>query len=260
MNNLPILPAAYRLIHLAQVDSLRDHVQAMAIGGAEEGTVILADRVQYIPVVGESHRVPDGDCDNLHAALVLEPEFPSQRDHETLFVALVSLANAIAIHASPMTVLRFGWPNEIRIAHYRIGSVWLDHGESLGRRWLTVTLTVNVASTSQRDAEEEMSLHQGDGNTRITSRQLFESWTREFIRWINRWDDRGFSDILAQWVTRADVVGCPVSIRQPDGILAGTGDRIDGEGCLVIRQPDRTESRLSPRIFMGWDSPHSVRS
>ncbi len=250
----PELPAAYRLISVEMVENLRDHVQALATDGIEEGTLILADRVRKISPHGPCSYTADGQAGNLHAALVLEPDFPSERDHEILFVALVSLAHAIATHVSPLTALRFGWPNEVRIASYRVGAVWLDRGESAGRRWLTITLTVNVTDTLSHDSQEEMSLHQAEGHSSITPQALFASWAREFIRWINVWDDRGFRHVLDQWKARVDVTDCPVSIQQPGGVIEGVGSRVDEEGRLVIRRKDGTEARLSSRLFLGWES------
>ncbi len=246
----PVLPAAYRLVHLPQVENLRDHAMEAASGGAEEGTLILADGV-LSPPAGEGG-APDTGPGNLHAALVLEPEFSPDRDHEILFVSLVSLCNAIAAHVSPLTALRFGWPNEIRIASYRVGAVWLDRGESSGRRWLTVTLTVNVASVAGSGEPEQMSLHQAEGNDSITPPDLFESWAREFVTWINLWDDRGFGHVLATWNARADVADCPVSIRHAGGTIQGVGTGVDGAGRLIVRREDGTDTKLSSRLFLGW--------
>lgn len=250
----PSLPAAYRLVHLPQVENLRDQVIEAAAGGAEEGTVVLADAVGAEPVGDRDSGPPENGPGNLHAALVLEPESGPDRDHEILFVALVSLCNAIAAHVSPMTALRFGWPNEIRIAAYRIASVWLDRGESAGRRWLTVALTVNVASVPGADEPEQMSLHQAEGNDAIRPPDLFESWAREFITWINLWDDRGFGYVLASWNARADVEDCPVSVRQPGGAIEGMAAGVDGEGRLIVRLKDGAEAKLSSRFFLGWET------
>ena len=248
----PALPAAYRLVHLPQVGSLRDHVTEAASGGAEEGTLFLADAVQSPPSGEGGSGSPDTGAGNLHAALVLEPEFSPDRDHEILFVSLVSLCNAIAAHVSPLTALRFGWPNEIRIASYGIGTVWLDRGESPGRRWLTIALTVNVASVPGSEEPEQMSLHQAEGNASITPLDLFESWAREFVTWINLWDDRGFGYVLGAWNARADVADCRVSIQHAGGAIQGVGAGVDGEGRLVVRREDGTETKLSSRLFLGW--------
>ncbi len=248
----PVLPAAYRLVHLPEVENLRDHAMEAASGGAEEGTLFLADEERSPPAGEGGAGAPDAGPGNLHAALVLEPEFPPDRDHEILFVSLVSLCSAIAAHVSPLTALRFGWPNEIRIASYRVASVWLDRGESSGRRWLTATLAVNVASAPESGEPEQMSLHQAEGNDSITPQDLFESWAREFVSWINLWDDRGFGHVLATWNARADVADCQVSIRHAGGTIQGVGAGVDGEGQLIVRREDGTETKLSSRLFLGW--------
>ena len=111
---------------------------------------------------------------------------------------------------------------------------------------------MNVASAPESGEPEQMSLHQAEGNDSITPLDLFESWAREFVSWINLWDDRGFGHVLATWNARADVADCQVSIRHAGGTIQGIGAGVDGEGRLIVRREDGTETKLSSRLFLGW--------
>ncbi len=253
LQNKPELPAAYRLLHLPHATCLRDEVIRLAEQGAEEGTIVWAEEVGRVRDL-KGH-VWNSHSDNLHAALVLEPETPPERDYEQLYIALVSLGNAIASMVAPMTALQFGWPNEIRIATHRIGEVWLDRGQNpdSGQRWITVAFTVFVGSTPATDPDSSMSLHEAEGNSDIERVALFEHWAREFVTWINLWDERGFSHVLKAWQARADVRGCEVNLEDADAKLTGAADGVDEYGRLVVTGVDGTTMHLSPSVFLGWD-------
>ena len=197
----------------------------------------------------------DSPPGNLHAALVLEPETQPERDYEQLYIALVSLGNAIASMVAPMTALQFGWPNEVRIATHRIGEVWLDRGQNpdSDRRWVTVAFTVFVGSTPATDSMSSMSLHEAEGNSDIDRVALFEHWAREFVTWINLWDERGLSHVVRAWQARADVRDCEVNLSGAAATITGTADGVDDDGRLVVAEVDGTTIHLSPAVFLGWD-------
>lgn len=254
----PELPAAYELVHLPAVHCARDEAIRLASLGAGEGTILLVDEVETLRDL-QNRRRPMSPG-NLHAALVLEPETPGNRDHELLYVALVSLGNAIASLVSPMTALQYGWPNEIRIATHRIGEIWLDRGGDARRRWLTLSLVVLVGSTPPDPSDSAMSLHEAEGNGEIEPLTLFEHWAREFITWINLWDERGFAHVLKTWQVRADVVDCEVSLAGARDAFSGYARGVDGRGNLIVAAADGSESCLSPTAFLGWDPSNETVS
>ncbi len=244
----PALPAAYDLDVLAGVPCLRDHVVDLARSGAAEGCIMLARSVESRRESGGAlASEPPG---NLHAALVLEPEGPPTRDAEILFVTLVSLGAAIATHVSPMTALGYGWPNILHVAGMPLAEAWLDRGVDGRRRWITVTVSVNVAAAPDDDG---ISLLEAEGAAAPDIDTLFETWAREFLRWINDWDERGLPHVLGAWRQRADISGQPVAIRHPGGDISGTAAGVDDHGHLLVDAVDGRRHSLAPDLFLDWD-------
>ena len=198
----PELPSAYQFSHIDKVECLRQHTIGLAANGAEEGTIILVDALTNAK--GSRGKVWSGVAGNLHAAVILQPDFPKSRYHEILFVATVSLGNAIAAEVAPMTALSFGWPNDIYIAGYKVASIWLDYGMEENAPWLVVTCSTNIRHDACDSAISSISIFESEGVCTLTPVDLMEGWARQFITLINEWSEKGFKHILNLWRIRAE--------------------------------------------------------
>ena len=246
--SLPQLPAAFELVCVGEVENLRHVVSNHAREGAIEGTVITAEnQTKGLGCLGKAWC---GYRENLHAAIVLQPEFDPGQDQQILFVGVTSLGNAIAEHVSPMTALAYSWPNDINIAGNKVGSVWLDHGQSPSGRWLTVTCSVNVRHSPEDFSIPAMSILEAEGTTDLTAGILLESWTRQFVRLINLWSDQGFGKIFGLWKVRSESIGKKISLPGNGGELEGESVGITEDGDIILKLADEKEVTVSTQTVM----------
>ena len=56
-----------------------------------------------------------GYAGNLHCALIIEPDYPNEESWQLVYVNALAAGSAIAEMVSPMTGLRFAWPNRLLI-------------------------------------------------------------------------------------------------------------------------------------------------
>lgn len=248
----PQLPAAFELICVGEVENLRDSVSDLARDGAVEGTVIMAEN--QTKTLGCANKAWHGYAENLHAAILLQPEFDPERDQEMFYVAMTSLGNAIAEHVSPMTALAYSWPNDINIAGNKVGSVWLDHGQSATGRWLTVTCSVNVRHSPDDFNIPAMSILEAEGTTDLTANILLESWSRQFVRLINLWSDQGFEKIFGLWQVRSESIGKKIELPKDDGLVAGEIVAVTEHGDIILELRDKRQILVSARTVMNSKS------
>lgn len=248
----PQLPAAFELICVGEVESLRESVSDLARDGAVEGTVVMAEN--QTNALGCLDKAWHGYTENLHAAIVLQPEFNPVQDQEMLYVAMTSLGNAIAEHVSPMTALGYSWPNDVNIAGNKVGSVWLDHGQSEAGRWLTVTCSVNVRHSPDDFSIPAMSILEAEGTTDLTANILLESWTRQFVRLINLWSDQGFGKIFGLWQVRSESNGKKITLPSDDGLVAAESVGITEQGDIIVILPDKKQITVSTHTVMNSKS------
>lgn len=252
----PELPAAYRLIVKPRLTDLRAFAAKLARAGAEEGTIIVAENQTEAKGCGDKPwQALQG---NLHLALVLQPEFAPSRYFEMLYVAAVSLGQALATHVAPMTALSYSWPNDIKIARHKVASIWLDQGVAQSNdgsvvAWLVITTSINVAASPPGMEMSAISLHQAEGETRLDTATLLETWARQFMMQINDWSERGFEHILRLWKARADVLGASVNLQIGEALICGTVKDVNDHGELIIDRSSVVDDAIvSAQEYMGW--------
>ena len=213
------IPAAYELSVLEKTDNLRQHIQNLARNGAEEGTIVWAKKQNdFSGYFGENWICNE---DDFYCGLILQPEFQRDRYAEINFVAALALGNAIAAYLSPMTALAFHWPNRLMIANHRIAGIWLDAGQdNQDQPYLTVTASCNVRYSPDDFQLPAMSIHEAEGGTELNAETLFCEFSREFVKQINSWDDKGFEHTFRQWKNRAEGIDQKINLATQDNAAA----------------------------------------
>ena len=89
------LPPAFRLVTLREAGRAFEHAQKIA---RKEGAGTL---------------VWVGRFDLVEFALVLEPDEPLASARRAIYAGMSALADALAVHAPPETLINFEWPDAI---------------------------------------------------------------------------------------------------------------------------------------------------
>ena len=241
-----LLPRQYELVLLDRVDDVVREAGRRAEGGAEEGTFIVAgEQSEARTRSGASWLSPAG---NAHCAVVLRPDFPNARAGQLVYVAGVSAGAALAGLLSPMTGLRYRWPNRILLNELDAGRIVLA-GPGLDpdpMPWLVVGLMMNVAHHPENPEPEAYNSVHASGSPEVGAEAVIEDFARHFLASINRWADEGFEPIARTWSARALGFGGALElVAQRGSSPAAPRRELDAEGALRITGEDG-EVRVFP--------------
>lgn len=253
MMDSPQLPPHYELIQLTHVDSVMSEAARRAGEGADEGTLIWAAE-QGDARTRRGHRwfSPPG---NLYCALILRPDFSNERSGQLAYVATLAAGSALAGRLSPMTGLRYRWPSALYINELKAGKIVLasSGGASDPYAWLAVGAMINVELHPPNPEPDEFNSVHASGATEVTVAQLLEDYARYFLNWINRWAEDGFVPIGRQWQIRADGVGEEMELELGERHLRGTFVALDEQGRLVLRPPEKVDTKISVNDYFDLD-------
>jgi BirA family biotin operon repressor/biotin-[acetyl-CoA-carboxylase] ligase len=233
-----MLPPAYELIPVDRVDSVIEEAVRRARQGAGEGVIVWAlEQSDAKTRSGKQWESPQG---NLHCALIIEPEFDNATAAQLLYVAAISAGTAIADILSPMTGLRYRWPNHIYINDLKSGLLQIatPDGDADPYPWLVLGLSVNVAHHPPNPEPERFNSMHASGTPEANVGELLEAYCRHFLSWVNRWAEEGFGPVHKTWLQRADGVGGDIRLRVDDEIIEGRFGKLDSQGRINVELAD----------------------
>ncbi len=234
MTQPPRLPPDYELRTYDAIDSVVEEAKRLAVAGAEEGTLVWAlEQHAGRARLGRRWVSPPG---NLYCALLLRLDDPAERAAQTCYVAILSLAAAMAELIGPAE-LRFRWPNDILMGEAKAAGVWLEaspRNAAGAFEWLVVGAAVNINSYPA-DIESAAIAPYSDRYGGISPADVLEGYCSYFLSWINRWAEEGFAALRKPWLQRANDVGSSVEIALAKETLKGTLVELDEEGAAVLR-------------------------
>jgi BirA family biotin operon repressor/biotin-[acetyl-CoA-carboxylase] ligase len=245
MSGLP-LPAFYRPIVRGTVGSTNEDLKRYARAGAEEGTLVVAER----QTAGRGRRGRDwiSPAGNLYASLLLRPGHPAGEALQVSFVAAVALAEAIAACLPPTADVRCKWPNDVLVDDRKVAGLLLESeaDDQGGLAWLIVGAGVNIVSFPPLDdaAYPATSLHAA-GATGIDAAAVLSAFGEAFLAWHQRWQEEGFSRVRAAWRQRAAGLGETITVRLESETVSGAFLDLDADGALLLGQATQGVRRIT---------------
>ena len=253
----PRLPPQFELVTLDRIASVMDAALARAGDGAGEGTLVWAREQTNARTRHGSTWI--GYAGNLHCALVIEPDYPNEESWQLLYVNALAVGSAMAEMVSPMTGLRFAWPNRLLINDLLAARLDVAATEPTRDPYpaLVLATSVNVARhPPQPEPEEYNSIH-ASGAPEITVVDVLEAYASHFLAWSSRWAEEGFAPVLRAWRIRADGLGSDAAIRLPDGPVEGRIDDVEERGALVLDTGSGTR-RITIGEYFALDSARAA--
>ena len=253
----PRLPPPFELVTLEYADNVMEAALARAAGHAGEGTLVWA-RTQSDARTRRDHEWL-GYEGNLHCALIVEPDYPNEEAWQLVYVSALAAGSAIAEMVSPMTGLRFVWPNRLLINDLLAARLDVATTDPACDPYpdLVLGVSINVAAhPPQPEPEEYNSIH-ASGAAGITVVDVLEAYASHFLAWANRWADEGFAPLRRAWCIRANGLGSHAEIRLPHGSIHGRVDDIDEGGALVLDTGSGTR-RVTIGEYFGLDAAPDV--
>ncbi|MDJ0957758.1 MAG: biotin--[acetyl-CoA-carboxylase] ligase [Arenicellales bacterium] len=236
----PDIPRLYDLIAVDSTDSSRAHAERLAVGGAEEGTVVWTKSQRE--GLGRAGNYWMSGNRNLHCAIILRPEGPLELCCQLSLLSTICAAMGISRQAEPLEEFRYRWPNDIILNQGKVAGITLS-GKLYGAvvKWMVVSLNVNVYDHPYSKGFDAASMR-GEGFQSFDRVQLLEAYTREFLSWINRWSEEGFEPIRKAWLFRGHQKNDPVRISLEDSDIVGTFDELSPTGAIKLATHADTET------------------
>ena len=252
----PRLPPQFELVALDRAVSVTDAALAIAEDGAGEGTLVWAR--EQTNACTRRGNAWIGYAGNLHCALIIEPDYPNEESWQLLYVNALAVGSAMAEMVSPMTGLRFAWPNRLLVNDLLAARLDIAVTEPARDPYPALVLgtSVNVAShPPQPEPEEYNSIHaSGAGETTVVD--VLEAYASHFLAWSSRWADEGFEPLRRAWRIRADGLGTDTRIRLIEGSIEGRAADVDDVGALVL-DTSRGPRRISIGEYFGLSAAPS---
>lgn len=228
------------------LESTNTSARSLAAGGAEEGTVVVAERQSAgRGRLGRSWDSPSGV--NLYFSLVLRPRLPMER------IPQLTLLLAVALHRA-LTILDGGlrpaikWPNDIFVSGRKLCGILCEMQSEADRAHFVVAgIGINVNQPAFEGELEGTATSIRMETGRITSRPaLLASVLNHLEPIYDRWqqeDDLSF--VQRELEENAFLQGRRVSVERMRGTLEGTVTGIAPTGELIITTSDGTACRVA---------------
>ena len=242
-----------RVLYFRRVSSTMDEAARLALEGAEDGTVVLAE--EQTAARGRFDRVWVTQEGNLYLSIVLRPS--RQALQYLSIVSGVAVARAIRKTIGLRPTIK--WPNDVRLGGKKVCGVLVESsllGDSV--RYAIVGIGINVAldlSVVDGLADIATSLHVEAG-TEVGREALLRNLLQEVdklylpLRGINggphasaparSLGDGSLEQVMAEWRGLLETLGREVQVRWGEDVYAGYAEDVDDLGNLMLRQADGT--------------------
>lgn len=223
-----------RIHHYDKIGSTMDEARRLALAGATEGTVVIAE--EQTAGRGRFNRAwvsPRGE--NLSFSVILTPP-ASQLPYMNMAVTL-AVARTIADCVSAQPTIK--WPNDVRVGGLKISGILIESAiESEDAVCAVIGVGVNVnfdPSLYPEIADISTSLYRETGRRHSRTsvlRALLEYFDDSYAA------VRADKSLTADWSAMLDTLGLTVHLRSQHDTIEGIAESVDEQGNLLVRQRD----------------------
>ena len=226
-----------------QTASTNDIAKRLALDGAPDGTVVLADQqLQGRGRQGRSFASPAGV--GIYMSLMLRPRVEISILPQLTLVAAVATAEAIEETGSLSVELK--WPNDIILEKKKAGGILTESLIQPGlppAAVIGIGINVNTAldhfPSELRDKVTSLALATGRFVPRL---RLAAAILGHFEPLYDTFQQKGLAPVLPRWLHYGRVAGKPVRCTTERGVEEGVALGLDVDGALLVR------SHEGPRI------------
>jgi BirA family biotin operon repressor/biotin-[acetyl-CoA-carboxylase] ligase len=231
-----------------EVDSTNRVAEQLALRGAPEGLLVLADSQSAgRGRMGRSFYSPGG-C-NLYLSLLLRPRMDPRHLPQHVFVAALALAETVAAHLPSSVPIEIKWPNDLLLGERKTSGInlvaQLERGR-VGSLVLGIGVNVNIREeefpAELRPIATSLRAARGEPVDRVA---LCEALLSRLEAELERFRREGFEGVLEGWTKYFRMqgervrVGGPGISREIEGVVEG----LDSDGALLVRS-DRALERI----------------
>jgi BirA family biotin operon repressor/biotin-[acetyl-CoA-carboxylase] ligase len=228
-----------------QVDSTNVVAFRLALKGAREGTVVVAEsQTKGKGRLGRQWESPVGT--NIYLSSILRPQIPPSK--APLITLMVAVACVHAIEAVTGLVPAIKWPNDLLFGDRKMGGILTEADMEMDRiNHVIVGIGINCNMTrtsfppSIRDIATSLQEILGSKVSRII---LIQAILRYLEQWYKKLLQGKINEIRKRWGELSLIRGKKVAIAFMGTMVKGTALDIDDDGALLVQEAGGTVKRI----------------
>lgn len=222
----------------AKVSSTNEVAKELAIKGAHEGVVVLAEiQSEGRGRCGRSWFSPEG---GLWLSIIMRPKIRVDEAYKLTFIVAVSVANALIKYGLCPLIK---WPNDVLVNGKKISGILTEiNSKNDCIEFAVVGIGINLNNIISKSAAKH-------GFSAVSLRECLDERvdSDKFLRFLlNEIEDRyvefsciGFESILEEWKKHSYVLNRVVEVYESGVRFSGLAFGIDENGALLIRLENR---------------------
>jgi len=225
----------WQIIFHRELPSTQEVARKLALEGAGEGTVVLAEKqTAGRGRVGRNWVSPPG---GLYLSLLLRPQL---KPPETLRLPLLAgVAVARTIRKVSGLEPRLKWPNDVLLGAKKVAGILCELGAETDRvNYVILGLGVNVNNDLPEELLELATSLKKELGREIPRADLIQLLLSELESLYRRLMEEGFEPISQAWKKLSSTLGLPVMVSSLGQVLEGEAVDIDRDGALILRRFD----------------------
>jgi BirA family biotin operon repressor/biotin-[acetyl-CoA-carboxylase] ligase len=234
--------------YFLSIDSTNSKAYQLALGGAEEGEVVIAEsQEEGRGRLGRHWFSPP--FLNLYLSAILRPKIPPHQASLITLMAAVATGDAIERYSGLLPLIK--WPNDILLGDRKVAGLLNEiHSEMDRIHFVILGIGVNLNMNGKMFSKEvrgiATSLKKEMGET--ISRKVFLCCLLEALeRWYAIFLREGGAPVLEAWREKAKIEGKRVKVTSFGETLSGIAVDVDSDGALILK----TENGKQKRIVAG---------
>jgi BirA family transcriptional regulator, biotin operon repressor / biotin---[acetyl-CoA-carboxylase] ligase len=242
-----------RVVRFERVDSTQASAFALAAGGAEDRTVVVAE----YQAAGRGRRGRAWDAapgQSLLTTILVRPRLAPAQWPAYSLVTAVAVAETLARTAA--LAARLKWPNDVLIAGKKIAGILLESrivGDT-ATAVVAIGVGVNLAQRAFPAGLAARATSVAIEAGRVVPRDtVLAALLEAFDEWRARLESDGMPPVRARWLALADTIGRRVSI---DGV-SGVAVDLDADGALVLEDGGRRHRVVAGEVTE--EAEHAAR-
>ncbi|HVP77641.1 MAG TPA: biotin--[acetyl-CoA-carboxylase] ligase [Thermodesulfobacteriota bacterium] len=231
--------------HFDTLDSTNSKAYQLALGGAEEGEVVIAESQEKGKGrLGRPWVSPP--FLNLYLSVILRPRIPPHQASLITLMAAVATADAIQKATGLRPLIK--WPNDILLRNRKVAGLLNEiHSEIDRVHFVILGVGVNLNAEENTFSEEiraiATSLKMETGRT-ILRKAFLRSLLQTLEEWYSIFLEEGSGVLLQAWRNWAQIEGRRVKVTSFGETLTGTAIDVDSDGALIMETEEGRRTRV----------------
>lgn len=233
----PHLPSGWKALAFEELDSTNAALKRIVEQGSEVAEGLLVWATHQTAGRGRGGRVWSSPPGNVYCSFLVAAPTPAAQAPEVGFVAALAVRDAVLElprHNAAPPDISFKWPNDVLAAEKKVCGILPEMTtDPDGCTWIVLGIGVNLVPVEVEGAlypVGDLAAHHVD----TTPAHALTCLSRALAARLEMWRTEGFAAVLAAWRDCGPQAGSAISVRLPDGVVAGHFAGLAEDGALLM--------------------------